>query len=181
MSGFQPPPSTLLLCKKLGVLGCGLTLFFSSMLGASELSKQDKLKAAYLFNFSKYVSWPQTAFADQQSPIRVCLQASAEFVAFSKALTANRKVGSSQRSLLILEGRNNQDCHLQYLSEDAHSITPFSSKTLVVASNESIKAPHAGIRFYLQGAKLRFEVDLEKTKQLDLILSSELLKLAKIK
>lgn len=38
-----------------------------------------ELKAAYLFNFVKFVEWPETTFATADSPIRLCVYGSDPF------------------------------------------------------------------------------------------------------
>ncbi len=53
--------------------------------------------------------------------------------------------------------------------------------TVIVADTSSIYFPGAAIMFYQENKKLRFEVDLERINTLNVDISSELLKLARIK
>ena len=160
---------------------CVASLFTAFYSQAEDLSKLDKLKAAYLFNFSKYINWPKDAFAHDSAPIRLCLQASEDFVAFARALTEGRKVGQQKRQVEIVTEKDLENCHIRYVSSDDLSVTPISHSTLVVAANREIRAMGTSVWFYRDGPKLRFEVDLNKVQDLNLNISSELLKLARIK
>ena len=154
---------------------------YSVIASAEELNKQEKLKAAYLFNFSKYISWPTEAFKDDSAPIHLCLEAEKEFVAFARELTLNRTVGQTKRPVKVLDGNNQGHCHIRYLTSNAHTLLPDAKNTLVVSSEKGLNIPQTTIWFFRDGSKLRFEIDLNKAQKLNLSISSELLKLARIK
>ena len=46
-----------------------LLLALLALPARAEVSPEYKLKAAFLFNFTKFVDWPPTAFADATSPV----------------------------------------------------------------------------------------------------------------
>ena len=50
------------------------------------LSKENKLKAAYLLNFTKFIEWPATSADEQSSTIRICVDSSSEFLEFLSPL-----------------------------------------------------------------------------------------------
>ncbi len=51
----------------------------------------------------------------------------------------------------------------------------------MVLSSDQISQQDAAIIFYIAERKLRFEIDLNNIKELNVMVSSELLKLARIK
>ena len=157
-----------------------VSLFWSAT-GHAELNKLDKLKAAYLFNFSKYISWPAESFEDEKAPINLCLQATKEFVDFTRELTHNRTVGQAKRVVNVIDGNDLGHCHIRYLTSEAHTLLPDTQNTLVVSSDKGLNIPQTSIWFFREGSKLRFEIDLSKARNLNLSISSELLKLARIK
>jgi hypothetical protein len=56
-----------------------LTLLAATRLSAqAETIVEDDIKAAFLYNFAKYVEWPETAFPT--GAFRVCVVADAAFV-----------------------------------------------------------------------------------------------------
>ena len=156
-------------------------LCWSAIASAEELNKQEKLKAAYLFNFSKYISWPAEAFTDESAPIHLCLEAKKEFVDFARELTLNRTVGQAKRPVKVLDDNNQGHCHIRYLTSNTHTLLPDAENTLVVSSEKGLNVPQTTIWFFREGSKLRFEIDLNKAQKLNLSISSELLKLARIK
>ena len=40
---------------------------------AADASLEYAVKAAFLLNFTKFVEWPQTTFADPHAPIEICV------------------------------------------------------------------------------------------------------------
>ena len=148
---------------------------------AEELSKLEKLKAAYLFNFTKYINWRDKQEHAAGKPILICVQDNPQFESFLAALALNRPVGSDRRNVEVSTYKTAEKCHITYVSSPNITLGPHLQNSLVVVSNKQIAHPFAAISYYLEDGKLRFEVDLERIEPLNMSLSSELLKLAKIK
>jgi hypothetical protein len=53
--------------------------------------------------------------------------------------------------------------------------------TVIVADSGSVAFSGIAIKFYREKSKLRFEIDLDKIGALNVVVGSELLKLARIK
>src|ERR671919_597176 len=53
---------------------------------------ENDVKAAFLFNFTKFVDWPQTAFAGATDPLRVCVVADAAFTSSVDRIIAGETV-----------------------------------------------------------------------------------------
>ena len=147
----------------------------------NSLSKQDKLKAAYLFNFTKFIEWPNLGDSKLPAPIRICLDGSSEFFEFLEQLVANRRVGKLKQPLAILPLETASGCELLFVRGGGKQITRQSDHTIIVADSTDIFFPGVAMVFYIKKNKLRFEIDLKKIKSLNVAVSSELLKLASIK
>ena len=138
-----------------------------------------KLKSAYIFNFSKYVSWPATA-----KQVQVCMQGNDALIGFMKDLVQGRQVGQPPRPIEVrslVSGEANQDCDIAFVQQDLPKDYFTSPNTLIVASERSVKQSRPALIFFEENNKLRFEVDLEALHDSQRQISSELLKLAKIK
>ena len=152
------------------------------------LSKEDKLKAAYIWNFIDFINWPDLGLDKLPSEIRICIDGSNDFVEFFRQLVGNRRVGKLQHSVEVLQLKEARKCELIYVRE-ANKTTALKlvgaksldEDTVIVADTSSIYFPGAAIMFYQENKKLRFEVDLERINTLNVDISSELLKLARIK
>jgi hypothetical protein len=159
-----------------------LTLLVCNTVNAeNSLSKENKLKAAYLYNFTKFIKWPNLG-GDELSPsIRICVDNSSDFFQFLEQLVAGRRVGKLQQTLEILSVETASGCELLFISEGGNKITRQLDRTVIVADSASITFPGVAVIFYTEKSKLRFEIDLKKINSLNVVVSSELLKLASIK
>lgn len=161
---------------------CGLLLIqISGAYAQSELSKETKLKAAYLFNFTKYIEWPSEAFSDKVQAVNICIHENLEMVDFMRALVDKRKVGKNQRLVKIWDFRDVKSCHLSFIQEERDAPHPKIDASLVVADLDFENGLSPAMRFYQQNGKLRFEIFMDEMEKQHVTVSSELLKLARIK
>lgn len=168
-------------CRLVMTLLVCLTLFASPDAQAqTALNKEAKVKAAYLFNFTKYIEWPDSSFSSSSSPVEICIDRNPTLEAFMRALVKNRKVGKQQRTLQIKSLRGSDKCHLSYLSQDIDSSSEVLSNSVNVSEANNSFDPLA-ILFFQQNGRLRFEINMKEIERLDIAVSSELLKLARIK
>ena len=170
------------------LVGIFCLLLCFSVNAEDSLSKEDKLKAAYIWNFIDFINWRDLGSGKLPSEIRICIDGSSDFVGFFRQLVGNRRVGKLQHSVEVLQLKAARKCELIYV-RDANKATALKlvgaqslgDNTVIVADASSIYFPGAAIMFYQENKKLRFEVDLERINALNVDISSELLKLARIK
>ena len=147
----------------------------------NSLSKENKLKASYLYNFTKFIKWPNLGDDEPSPSIRICVDNSSDFFKFLEQLVSSRRVGELQQKLEILPAETASGCELLFVSEGGKKITRKLDNTVIVADSASINFPGIAVVFYIEKSKLRFEIDLKKINSLNVVVSSELLKLASIK
>jgi hypothetical protein len=147
----------------------------------NSLSKVNKLKASYLYNFTKFIEWPNLGDDKLSSSIRICVDNSSDFFQFLEQLVAGRRVGKLQQTLEILPADTASGCELLFVSQEGNRITRQLDRTVIVADSATIDFPGIAVVFYIEKSKLRFEIDLKKINSLNVVVSSELLKLASIK
>ena len=160
----------------------GIACLVSSFIATAqtELSQINKLKAAYLFNFTKYIEWPEDALPPT-SPIQICLHAAPAFIAFMQELVEGRKVGKHLQQVRVEDLHNASTCHMTFLNRSLPEPMPQTTDSLLVVGSEEIQHPLSAVTFYLDNRKLRFEFNMARVEKLDISISSELLKLARIK
>jgi len=156
-------------------------LLYSSVNAENLLSKEDKLKAAYLFNFTKFIEWPTLGRSERPSSIRICVDDSSAFTQFLAKLVANRRVGKFQKTVEVLSLETAGGCELLFVRGGEKKLTIKLNHTVVVADSASVYFPNVAMFFYVKKSKLRFEIDLKKIKSLNVVVSSELLKLARVR
>jgi len=147
----------------------------------AELSKGDKLKAAYLLNFTRFIEWPNRGTLDNPAAIRVCVASSEDFLRFLVELVGDRRVGRLRHPVEVSSLDSGKNCDLIFLQAAYEEIPVNPLEAIVVSDSADQLLSVAAIAFYTEDRKLRFEVDLQKIKSLDITISSELLKLARIR
>ena len=163
----------------------GLLLCNSSQ-AESILSKKDKLKAAYLLNFTQFIEWPNKEAEKTPTTIRICVDGSSEFLLFLNQMAETRNQGLLQKTIKALPLTAAKGCELLYVKESNTGKFDFINlekidNTVIVTDSNEISFPKTSIVFYEQNKNLRFEIDLQQINEAQVIVSSELLKLARIK
>lgn len=149
----------------------------------NELSKESKLKAAYLLNFTLFMTWPeQHSQPANSSPqrINVCIQANERFYEFATALSKGAKFSSPKKQINIIKFIESADCQMTYIQQDASVFLQGMANNVLVVDNATFNAEQAAIKFFTDKRKLRFEINLPVLQRSDVKVSSELLKLAKV-
>ncbi len=150
-------------------------------------SVEYQVKAAFLFNFAKFVEWPSDTFVSANSPIILCvfgydpLGNALDEIIRGKAIN-NRAVVARR----INELPDLKSCQLvfvssveyKHLSEVLKSLKGTSA--LVVGESDGFAERGGGIQFLLEDRKLRFAVNVDAIQRARLAVSSKLLALAKI-
>lgn len=163
------------------VIAC---LFFTSMVWAQEnpaLTKKDKLIAAYLFNFTKFIEWTESGQRDYRTEINICMQADSVILDFIRELVQGRDVGNKQLPVQIKLLNEQTRCDIAYFEKPAVQFPKNLHEVLIITQDISIYPRIAGISFYEEKKRLRFEVNMREINSLKLNIRSELLKLARIK
>jgi hypothetical protein len=145
------------------------------LLGAQSTSDEYELKAAYLFNFLKYVEWPSRP----SGPLVVCVTQSNPFGArFKETMTGD--VNGRTVEPRVIRGPDSS-CHAVFVPRDA-TARPLlkaaeSSATLTVGESRNFIAQGGMINFVMQGSKLRFEIDPDAAERAHVRISAQLLRL----
>ncbi len=151
---------------------------------ASSTEAVDQLKAAYLYNIAKLVSWPDDILGDNDHLI-FCAVASDEFTQLLRKATA-RPLSGRRTKVVVLNSRSpSHFCHVVFVDQQ-HTQSWFKYNhapqrgQLVVGESPQFTNKGGIINFYLAGEKLRFEINVEHARESQLKISSRLLRLAKI-
>ncbi|HEV2692306.1 MAG TPA: YfiR family protein [Verrucomicrobiae bacterium] len=144
-----------------------------------------QIKAAFLYNFAKFVEWPETAFGSPTSPIIIGVLGDNVFGDNLAKTIANKAINN--RPLLfkeyhsVLEATN---CHILFISASEKSkfskIMEGLHGTSVLTVSETPDFIEAGgmINFVLEANKIRFQINDDVAKKAGLKISSKLLSLA---
>ncbi|MFC1735784.1 YfiR family protein [Candidatus Hydrogenedentota bacterium] len=175
----------LLVCVTIHILGW-LTCV-SSVQAAQTSYEEYEVKAAFLFNFAKYVEWPEKAFADERDPIIVGVLGENPFKGRLEQIAKGKTIG--ERELVIRIFKRVQDikkCHILFIGASERNNMTEILKTLeeghILAVGETKEFALQGgiIGFTKEENKIRFEINADAAERAGLKISSKLLKLARI-
>jgi YfiR/HmsC-like len=160
-----------------------LLAFLVTRFSANAESPEYKLKAAFLFNFAKFVTWPEAEFAAQPKVI-LCLVGEDPF-GTDLSILENRPVQG--RPLTIrraVKAADLKTCHAAFFADSARDQIPALLKTL---GDAPVLTVGEGDRFCGQGGmisllsvnqKIQFEVNVDAAQQAGLRMNAQMLKLA---
>lgn len=145
------------------------------------------MQALFLYNFAKFVDWPEKVFANQQAPITLCIYGD--------------KPSEIRQAVSVVEGKTAQGRELKLLRSAALAdlnkcqivFIPGSEKrwlsevlrvahaasALTVSDMDDFADAGGGIGLLMVDQQMRFECNLEATQNAQLKISAQLLKLAR--
>jgi len=145
-----------------------------------------QVKTAYLYNFVRFVAWPQKPDANDDV-FAICILGQDPFgKMLDTALegeVVNRKKIAAKR---ISDDKDAVNCKVLFISssEEARLKATLAvvekSPILTVSDIPQFSQRGGMIQFVLEGNKVRFEVNLAAAQSVGLALSSELLKVATV-
>ena len=175
-------------CRSISFLGLSLIcLLLAGGIGRAQQAQptEYQIKAAFLFNFAKFVEWPPAAFAEATSPIVIGILGKNPYNEDLARIIRDKKV--DDRPLVIKELRSpteTTNCHILFISTSEKTRLPQIIKSLrgtsVLTVGEMDRFVENGgmINFFLESGKIRFEINNAAATSAGLKISSRLLALA---
>ena len=168
-----------------------LCLSLILLLAAGGVRAQDsqpseyQIKAAFLFNFAKFVEWPLEAFAEPTSPFIIGILGENpfgdDFERTIRAKTVNNRPFTIKEIRSLPEART---CHILFInsSEKKRLSEIFESlrgvSVLTVGETERFVDTGGIINFVKESDKIRLQINDDAAKSAGLKISSKLLSLA---
>jgi hypothetical protein len=169
----------------------------------STASREYQIKAAFLYNFIKFVDWPKEKVADPNTPLtigiigkdpfqdafeplqekeakdrRVVIQRFEGFVELEKS-------GKKKKDQPHPKSQDIQKCHLLFICPSESERIPDiiasikGHSVLTVADTKDFLESGGIINFIMEEQKVRFEINVTTARQARLQIRSQLLRLAK--
>jgi len=166
------------------LLALGLAAALATPPAAAEGELELKVKAAFLFNFVKFVSWPPQRSPAEGQPYQLCM-VNAEALAgvLGEAVRDKQVEGHALQVRVLRAGETQAGCHIVYAAGSdpatAEALLHDSAGQGVLTVHEARSAVSSGVvRFFLEDRRMRFEVNTSAAEQQHLQLSSRLLSVA---
>lgn len=142
------------------------------------------VKAAFLFNFTRFVEWPAAAFDGPDAPFRICVFGEDPFGPRLEALS-RRQVG--ERPIAVVRDPPADalaGCQIAYLGTgtpvavQADAAAGGAPMTLAVASGRGFAASGGMFGLVTEGGRVRLQVNLQQVRRSPLRVSAKLLEVA---
>ncbi len=156
--------------------------------GQPAVSREYTIKAAYLYNFGRYVQWPDDAFDGSGAPLVIGVLGPDPFGDALNVVAQTKQVHG--RRIVVRRFASMADytpCHILFVArsvepEEQHEAMEKlrGSFGLLVGEAPGFAGEGGAINFFTQQNKIRFEINQKAAAGQGLKISSKLLKLARL-
>lgn len=160
---------------------------FTPLFAQAKPPTEYAIKAAFLFNFAKFIDWPPSAFANAKQTFDICVYGNDPFGTALEDALLGKTIGGHRVSL----GRATQfqdlaGCHVVFVSTSAReSAADLANRlkgraVLLVGESDGFATSGGTIQFTIEDNRVHFVINPDAADRAGLKISSKLLALAKI-
>ena len=162
----------------LWILGC---LVFTQLLFADDSSVEYKIKAGYLYNFTKFITWP----ADNAATFNLCIMGNDPFGELIDPIEQRSVIGRPIKLFRFDSLKNTEThphCHILFVSSSNEDTSVFQdvNNTLLAGESEGFIEQGGMIGFVNKEGKIKLQINLKTIKQSGLKVSAKLLEVADV-
>lgn len=154
---------------------------------AQAAMEEYQVKAAFLYNFAKFVEWPSQAFKTSTDPITVCVLGRNPFgSALEDAIRGKAIEGRTFQYRQVSDAESASGCQILFVgsAESKHLHSLFGNLKpqgiLTVGEVQDFALDGGVINFKLEDGRVHFEINLSAAEHEQLRISAKLLSLAQI-
>lgn len=145
-----------------------------------------EVKAAFVFNFLRYVAWPEDASAPVCKPLTIAILGEDPFGKSIRRLSTRSVQG---RPVAVRHCRSLQEvqtCALLFVcASEVHRLDTILKSAedlpiLVVGDTPGFAEAGGTVELYVEGTQIHFKVNIDAAKRSGLEISSKLLRLAEV-
>ena len=150
-------------------------------------AKEYQVKALFLYNFANFVEWPRDAFKDPSSNLKMCLYGA---VPFGEFLDIVNGVKVRDRTLTVIRttdyAKIQSGCHILFVGIEHHAeLETFFRDlnhlfVLSIGDTKDFARKGGVVNILRTSDQEQFEINLTKAIENGLLISSDLLSLARI-
>ncbi len=175
----------LISCRILLIVSCVLSGGATKAYAETPPAREYQIKAAFLYNFAKFVEWPANSFADENAPMILCVIGIDPFGPILEHTMTGKTIKG--RAIIIKRRKaidNLEFCHLLFVSSSEQERVPqivaslSGASVLTVADMDRFTNQGGNINLIKRRNKIRFEINSSAAAQSRLKLSSYLMGLA---
>ena len=177
---FKPLPALWRWTRWLG-LCAGLWLGGAYALQAQT---EEGIKAAFIYNFSKFIEWPAAAYASPSAPVTIGFIGGNTLADVFEENSKGKNANGRDFVIKRLSGvAGAEECQIVYVADGGQISAVLGAlkgkPTLVVGEAENLLDAGGSIRFIKEGAKVVFDLNLANTTAAALKVDPKLQKAAR--
>jgi hypothetical protein len=146
-----------------------------------------QVKAAFLYNFAKFVEWPAGTFTNATEPIGICIAGVNPFGSTLEGMVQGKKIGERAFAVRrMADTQQTKGCQILFIGgAEWRRVRPLldalkGAAILTVGETGEFTSAGGMIAFQIAGPRVRLQIDLETAEHSHLKISSKLLSLAEI-
>lgn len=145
-----------------------------------------QVKAAFLYNFAKFVRWPDTAFPETNSPLVIGILGDNPFGQSLDLAVKGKSINGHPLAIRPVTAQEEmRGCHVLFICQKPKRNIPETLNaldhacTLTVSDTSGFYEAGGMIHFVMEGTKVRFEINDQAATHAGLSISSKLLSVAR--
>jgi hypothetical protein len=154
----------------------------------SSVANEYTVKAVFLYSFGRYVQWPEKAFSSAQDPFVIGVLGEDPFAGALEEIAAKKTV--QDRRIVVRRFASAEEyrppCHILFVSrslavgQQAAVIKKTADQAVLVVGETPGFAEWGGAaNFFIDGDRVRFEINADAARRADLHMDAKLLSLGK--
>ena len=164
--------------------------------GGDDLPSEYRIKAAYIYNLIKFITWPDETTLDSSSPLNLCVYGYNPFGNYLEKLEQRQVRSHPLKVRYVAERQSSSGCHLLFISRYNTSLPPelepakkeVAGNTapanpppvLLTVSDDADFLSHGGLIALVDiGNNIHLDINLTRARKLDLQFSANLLEIAR--
>jgi hypothetical protein len=162
-------------------------LLLGGMHAQTPTAAEYQVKAAFLYNFVKFVEWPPGSFSDSSTPFQICVLGRDPFGDALRNITNEKVVNGHKLEVRqVADLQHARNCHILFVSSSAKMPVKQivdglrGASVLTVGDNKGFAEQGGMINFILENDRVQFEVSSKAAEEAGLKISSKLLSVAKL-
>jgi hypothetical protein len=168
------------------IIFAGIVAMRASDADAQETTRGEyEVKAAFIYNFLKFVEWPDKAYANTGNSLNICIVGDDPF---GNAITVygGEKIRNKYIAIKNTSYQNIKNCHVVFISRSetehlTHILKAMRGlNVLTISDTDTFEQEGVIINFSIVQQKVRFEINTSAARQSGLSISSKLLSLARV-
>jgi hypothetical protein len=152
----------------------------------AQASGEYQVKAAFLYNFLKFVDWPAQSFANDSSPFIIGVVGNDTFnSAIDQAVSGKTANGRPIVIKRFASAKTLTYCHILFISPSERDrfrqiLETTGSGVLTVSETDGFAQIGGVVNFTLVDSKVRFEINQSAAERAGLKISAKLLSVARV-